>query len=134
MPLVIDASVTAAWCFNDEDSDQANAAQDEMLSTETLAPAIWWYEVRNIVLIGERRGRLTSVDTEAFLSKLQRFPISLDREHDSDMILALARTHRLTAYDAAYLETAMRHGAMLATLDKSLASAAERQGVALFTA
>lgn len=134
MPLVIDASVTAVWCLNDEQSDLSELTLRRILVESAMAPTLWWYEIRNILLVNERRGRVTEADIAEFTNHLKRLPISLDGDQDNDVLLALARTHRLTAYDAAYLETAQRHGAMLATLDKALATAAKRQGVKLLAA
>lgn len=134
MPLVLDASVTAASGLADENSAYADAAMDLAVEQGAVVPSVWWYEVRNILIVAERRGRSTEPHSAQFLLALGRLPIAIDRDQESDMVLALARTHNLTAYDAAYLETAVRRDAILATLDRTLAKAAERQGVALLSA
>ena len=86
-----------------------------------------------LALRWRRRGRSTESHATRFFLELGRLPIAIDREQDSDLVLALARTHGLTAYDAAYLETALRHGVPLATLDQRLAAAARQQGAPTFT-
>lgn len=129
MPFVLDASVTAAWCFPDENSDTAQAAFDGLADDEAVVPALWWFEIRNILVVNERRGRIDPSETAAFLADLARLPLRIDRKPDGDVVLALTRKHRLTAYDAAYLELARRFGAPLATLDKALATAARADGV-----
>lgn len=131
MPFVLDASVTAAWCFPDENSDTANAAFDWLANDEAVVPALWWFEIRNILVVNERRGRIDQSETATFLADLARLPLGIDRKPDGDVVLAMARKHGLTAYDAAYLELARRVGGPLATLDKVLAIAARADGVPL---
>jgi predicted nucleic acid-binding protein len=87
--------------------------------------------VRNVLVVNERRGRIDPPGSAAFLVDLARLRIDLERQADGEILLALARTHRLTAYDAAYLELALRADAPLATLDRKLAAAARAAGVPL---
>ncbi len=131
MVLVVDASVVGCWCFPDEADPIADVAFDQLGATTAVVPALWWFEVRNLLLVNERRGRLDAAGTAEFLADLGRLPIHIDREPDSDAILALARAHRLTFYDAAYLELARRLDAPLATLDRQLAAAARGAAVPL---
>lgn len=131
MPFVIDASVTASWCFPDENDPAAEAAFDRLATDMAVVPALWWFEVHNILAVNERRGRIDAAGTAEFLADLDRLPIRLDYTPQSSMVLALARKHRLTVYDAAYLELARRLGKPLATLDQALAAAAQSDGVAL---
>jgi predicted nucleic acid-binding protein len=131
MPFVIDASVAASWFLPDEGHAVAAAARERLGDDKGIVPALWWFEMRNIFVVNERRGRLDSEKTEQFLSLLDRLPIRLDSRPDSDSVLWLARQHRLTAYDAAYLELARREGIPIATLDDSLGRAAQAEGIAL---
>jgi predicted nucleic acid-binding protein len=94
-------------------------------------PALWWFEVRNILIVNERRGRLAHADTAAFLRGLSRLGIVTDRAPEETAVLTLARKHRLTVYDASYLELAQRETLPLATLDKGLLAAAKAAGTAL---
>lgn len=127
--LVIDASVALAWAFEE---DLTPALRFERLRHEPkTAPILWWYELRNVLVTGERRGRLTEIQTTRFLHELALVPIVLDRSPDEPTVLGLARRHKLTVYDAAYLELALRAGAPLATLDAALARAARAEGVPL---
>jgi len=96
-----------------------------------VVPQLWWYEVRNTLIVSERRGRLTPVDTSGFLRDLGDMLIEVDQEPSDASVLALARTHTLTVYDAAYLELAIRRGLPLATLDKDLLKAAKKERVPL---
>lgn len=131
MPFVIDASIAACWAFGDEDHPAATAALERIRSDDAIAPALWWFEVRNTLLAGERRGRLTEAETAAFLRELARFGVLIDRTPDETVVLALARQHRLTVYDASYLELAQRAALPLATLDKELLRAATSLRIAL---
>jgi predicted nucleic acid-binding protein len=124
MPFVLDASIVACWAFDDEDHPVAALALERIRTDEAFVPNIWWFEVRNILIVNERRGRLSENDTSTFLRSLARLRVTIDRSPDEAGIIALARRHRLTIYDASYLELALRESLPFATLDKELASAA----------
>jgi predicted nucleic acid-binding protein len=130
MAFVLDASIIACWAFQDEDHPGAGLAFHRMRTEEAVVPCLWWFEVRNILVVNERRRRISESDTAAFLLNLSRLRVRLDRLAEGDAVLRLARTHRLSAYDAAYLELAQREGLPLATLDADLRKAAAREGVA----
>ena len=129
MPFVVDASVAGCWALDDEDHAVAARALQRLKTEDATAPSSWWFEIRNLLLVSERRGRIGQDDIAAFLSWLTVLPIVLDGEPEETRVLALARAHRLSVYDAAYLELAQRTGLSLATLDKALAAAARAEGV-----
>jgi len=131
MAFVLDASITACWAFQDEDHPDARLAFHQMRSEEAVVPCLWWFEVRNILVVNERRRRIAESETAAFLLNLSRLRIRIDRAPDEGAVLRLARTHRLSVYDAAYLELAQREGLPLATLDADLKKAAAAEGVAI---
>lgn len=131
MGLVVDTSIVGCWCFPDEISLIADAALAAVGEDEAIVPALWWFEVRNVLVMGERRGRMDPSGTAEFLADLAKLPVRVDRMPDSETVLALARMHGLTVYDAAYLELARRADAPLATLDRRLAAAARAAGVPL---
>ena len=124
MPFVIDASVAACWVFDDEDHPVAAYALEHVAMDEAIAPSLWWFEVRNTLVVNERRGRLTEADTSVFLRALSRLHVTIDQTPEEATVLLLARRHRLTVYDAAYLELAARRNLPLATLDRALREAA----------
>lgn len=141
MTFVLDASITMAWVFEDEvsgvDPHEPHLDPDSVLTRllreNALVPALWSLEVANALLVGERRGRLSRRDAERFVQLLAALPIEVDAgtsRHAFRDILPLAREHGLSAYDAAYLELALRIGAPLATLDTALARAARTLGIA----
>jgi predicted nucleic acid-binding protein len=129
MAFVLDASITACWAFEDEGHPHADLAYRRIRTEEAVVPSLWWFEVRNILVVNERRKRITESGTTSFLRELARLPIRLDRSPVEGEVLRLAREHRLSVYDAAYLELARREGLALATLDRDLANAARAEGV-----
>ena len=131
MPFVLDASVALAWAFAEEDHPTAVAALALIRNDEGCVPSLWWFEVRNVLIVAERRGRLHESDTALFLRSLSRLSIAVDRAPEEAAVLTLARRHGLTVYDASYLELAQRHAAPLATLDLMLAQAAQRENISL---
>ncbi len=132
MAFVLDASVSACWAFADEDHPAADAAFGSLRTEEAVVPALWWFEVRNILVVNERRGRITERDTDFFLRVLAQFRIRIDREPEPADVLRIARAQGLSVYDAAYLEVAYRAKLPLATLDRRLGEAARLVGVQLF--
>ncbi len=104
-----------------------------MRSEEAVVPCLWWFEVRNILVVKDRRRRIGESDTAAFLVNLSRLRIRIDRAPEEGAVLRLARTRRLSVYDAAYLELAQREGLPLATLDDNLKGAATSEGVTLLS-
>lgn len=130
---VIDASIAMAWILPDEHSEAADSLRHVLVAGEALAPWFWWVEVRNVLIVAERRNRIEVGAAETELTALSAFPISFDHEPEERALLNLARAHQLSVYDALYLELARRKGSMLATLDKRLAAACrvERVNLAL---
>jgi predicted nucleic acid-binding protein len=131
MPFVLDASVTITWAMRDEAHPVATLAYAQLDLEQALVPPVWWYEVRNILLINERRQRISQRDSANFIRELDELPIKMDEIPNLSTLLDLARQYRLTVYDAAYLELARRHGVPLATLDKAMGAAAEAAGIPL---
>ena len=131
--LVIDASLASAWCFPDERTAYANGVLGAVSSSvEAFAPRLWAYEVRNSVLMGFRRGRISKADAEGFLASLADLNIHLADPVSYDAVFKLAEFNGLTVYDAAYLDLAIREGSQLASLDDALLKAAVKAGVILF--
>ena len=129
MPFVVDASVAACWLLPDESDHRADAAFDRFPTDTAFAPSLWRFEMCNIFLSTERRGRLTHTSAEYLLSLLDSLSIVIDRHPDEAELMILARHHKLTAYDAAYLELALREDVPLATLDSALIRAAKAEGI-----
>lgn len=134
MTVVIDASVTLTWSFSDETTPETEQLLDLVKADGAFAPALWRLEVANALLVARRRGRLTPEVLDGELRSILALPVTLD--HDSTgssfaAVLDLATQHRLTIYDASYLELARRLGLALATLDAALRTAAPSEGVPL---
>jgi len=131
-PIVIDNSIVVCWCLADESDPIADRAMRRIMDDGAVVPGIWWYELRNALIVNERRGRLDAADTVAILTDLGEMSIEVDREHDDVLILSLARQHALSVYDAAYLEVALRRGLPMASLDRRLGQAAAARHIPLF--
>jgi len=133
--FVLDGSIALAWYFKDEADPYADAVAASFATARATVPLIWRLEVANALLTGERRQRSTEAQACKWLAYLRSLPISVDDEtHDRawSELLGLARAHRLSAYDAAYLELALRRRIPIATLDNQLKAAAATAGVAAF--
>jgi predicted nucleic acid-binding protein len=131
MPFVLDTSISASWAFHEEQDPRADAAFVRIKNEEAVVPSLWWFEIRNILVVNERRKRITESDTGVFLRDLAGLRIRVDREPEESAVLRLARTHRLSVYDASYLELALREAIPLATLDAELTAAARAEGSGL---
>ena len=132
--FVIDTSVVITWCFKDEASQYADSVLDSLEHFTAIAPSIWPLEVGNVLLAAERKNRLSEADSIRFIALLFELPISVDQEPPERMIkeiFALAREHKLSAYDASYLDLAMKRGIPIATLDNRLMKTAKRSNVSI---
>lgn len=133
--FVLDCSLTMTWCFEDELTEYTKSVLRALDSSEALVPALWPLEVANVLVLSEKRSRITRAQMARFLSVLGALPIktqeviTISKVED---IMLISRQEGLTAYDATYLELAMRAGLPLATLDEKLKQAAKRVGVKLF--
>ncbi len=134
MSFLVDNSVVMAWCFEDEVNAYTEAVLDRLQETEVVVPAIWPLEVANVLLMAERRRRLTEAQTARFIRLLEELPIRVEESNISRVlssVLAIGRAHGLSAYDAVYLELGARQGLPLATQDARLRTAATRAGVTI---
>ncbi|MBM3647986.1 MAG: type II toxin-antitoxin system VapC family toxin [Alphaproteobacteria bacterium] len=127
--FVLDVSVTMAWCFEDESTDATWRLLDQLATDTALVPTIWAPEVANVLLVAERRRRLDRAQSRAFTARLLSLPIVVEgatRGHVLRTVLTLGRETGLAAYDAIYLDLAIRHDLPLATLDRSMRAAARK--------
>lgn len=129
--LVLDASVACDWLLDDELDPRAVRVAERVSEDGALVPQLWHLEVRNALVTAERRGRLTAQGTVDRLVALRQLPVVTDAEPDVDAVVALARSHYISVYDAVYLELAQRRRAALATLDADLVAAAAAAEVAV---
>jgi predicted nucleic acid-binding protein len=132
--FVLDNSIAMAWSFADEVDEYADAVLERLTTARAVVPALWPLEVANALLMGERRKRSTEAESIKWTGILASLPIVIDSEtnvHAWNDTMSLARGHNLSAYDAAYLELAIRRGVPLATIDGKLKLAAKAVGVRL---
>jgi predicted nucleic acid-binding protein len=133
--IVVDASVALAWCFPDEASDYADGVLVALEGHTILVPALWSIEITNAVLIAERRKRIKQAEIRRFVELLDGLTVIIDSQSVTESvsnILPLAREYGLSAYDAAYLDVAVRQGVPLATLDSALQKAGRKAGIEIF--
>ena len=132
--MVVDSSVALTWCFEDEQTAASLALLEQIVENGAVAPSLWPLEVLNALIMAERRKRVDAAQRQRLTGFLRDLPIVLDDETAAQAWSAtvqMAERHRLTVYDAAYLELAQRRGLPLASLDQELRAAAEVAGVAL---
>ena len=129
--IVIDASIAGAWVFSDERDAYSLRVADRVVSSGAVVPALWRWEIQNLLLSGLRSKRIGEDDVAQHLSDLQELDIKFDFASGFGSELSIAKARHLTVYDAAYLELAMRRNCKLATKDNDLRRAAEAAGVFL---
>ena len=125
--------MTLSWAFEGESTPYTVAVLRSLETVQAVVPALWPFEVASVLSTAERRGRMDAAAQTAFLERLRLLPIAVEHRPATwlaQQILPLARTYKISAYDAAYLELAIREGLPLATLDDDLRRAACRAGVA----
>lgn len=130
--FVLDASVTLAWCFTDEKTPLTNQVLERLANEIAWVPNIWSLEITNILVGAQRRNRIHYAELVQFLELLNGLSIEIDEATSSKAfheILFLAHSEKLTTYDAAYLELAMRKGLPLASKDNELNKVAKRLGI-----
>ncbi|MEQ1680572.1 MAG: type II toxin-antitoxin system VapC family toxin [Nitrospira sp.] len=138
MSFVLDNSVTMRWFFGDgkpQDLAYAGRVLDAMQDAKALVPMTWGLEVANVIAKAEEQALVTEARSGAFLEMLEDVDIEVDAAtfaHALSDTLQLARRYKLSAYDASYLELALRTGLPLATLDEDLQKAAKKAGVKKF--
>ena len=129
--FVLDASVTAAWCFADEATASSQALRRRLVDTTAVVPRLWHTESANMLLVAERRRRISAARCAELLGFLSTIPLKTEDEYQRirGQVMDLARKHRLTTYDAIYLDLALHQAIPLATRDKDLRRAAKSTGV-----
>ena len=133
--FVVDNSVVMSWCFRDEISEYAEAVLDRLQESTAFVPSIWPLEVVNVLLVAERKKRLREAESVRFITLLSQLPIIVEYEQTGRImndLLTLARTNKLSSYDASYLNLSMRKGIPIATLDNRLIEAAKKTDVPIF--
>lgn len=123
-----------AWVFADEATESTDALRDSLLADSAVVPVLWAIEVGNVLLVAMRRGRINESEWTQVCQDLLTLPIDVDPASSDRVfhqVAPLAKTHKLTVYDAMYLELALRLDLPLATLDRQLMTAGESNGVVL---
>jgi predicted nucleic acid-binding protein len=132
--FVVDCSIAMAWLFHDEATPKTASLLNRLATETALVPAWWFIEITNVLAMAERKGRIKPTESDAFIADLSKLGIERDDEAPDRAfthLLALCRRHRLTSYDAIYLDLAVRRNLPLATLDDALRKAAHKVSVRL---
>jgi predicted nucleic acid-binding protein len=129
VPLVVDSSVAGCWALPDETSEIADRALARIAEEGMIVSGIFPYEIRNVLLVNERRGRLQRDQADQAIRLIMTLGYSTDLAFDENQLLRLARRYNLSVYDASYLELAQRTNSTLATLDRRLLEAAVEEMV-----
>jgi len=130
--FVVDNSVVMSWCFKDETNQYADAILDCLSEATAFVPSIWPLEVVNVLLVAERKKRLSEADSVRFITLLFQLPIIVEHQRPERLmtnLLALARSNDLSSYDASYLDLSMRKGIPIATLDTRLITASKKADI-----
>ncbi len=116
-----------SWCFAEEMTPYSRSVLTALADTWAEVPPLWTFEIANVLAVNERKGRIAAAIADQFLEPLSALDIRVDRSQpvDGKALMPLVRRYRLTAYDAAYLELALRRGLALATFDTDLIAAAQ---------
>jgi predicted nucleic acid-binding protein len=134
MSLVLDASLTLSWYFEDERTPTVDAVLDQVAASSAVVPSLWRIEVANGLQMAIRRNRIDRDFRDRAVRHLSLLPIVIDPETDAYVwtaTLRLSDRFGLTVYDAAYLELAQRRDLPLASIDKALRTAGQRLGVSI---
>lgn len=135
--FILDCSITMAWLFEDEKTPYTEEILKQLTQhAKAVVPSLWYTEVSNVLLVAEKRHRITVAQIQHFWGILRQLPIGMQYqqgEHEIDSVLNLGRQYQLSAYDATYLDLAIRLNYPLASLDKALLKAAQDSGVAVYS-
>jgi predicted nucleic acid-binding protein len=129
MTIVVDASIAAAWFLPDEQNDEADRLMAGLRAAPGRVPSLFWFEIRNLFLMAERRGRLKTGEAALSMTQLRSLPLQDEGTGSDHLVLALAARHALSGYDASYLALSVQQALPLATTDKRLATAARLEGI-----
>jgi predicted nucleic acid-binding protein len=121
------------WCFESSAHPYADTILNRLATGEmAIVPVLWFYEASAVLSRAQNTRTLAASKATAFITELKSLNITADDtgvEHVFTDVHRLALSYRLTSYDAAYLELAIRLNLPLATLDDELIRAARAAGV-----
>ncbi len=139
MAFILDASIAISWCFPGdptEDTPYSRRVLKELVTDDAIVPEIWAFEVANSIFVSySKRKRISELQITEYLTLLKALPIRVERQNlwSNIALESLARRRNVAAYDAAYLDLALRTNSALATSDEPLQHAAIAEGITLLT-
>jgi predicted nucleic acid-binding protein len=129
--MVIDASMAGTWLLPDEANTACTAIGQRVVDGGAEVPDLFWHEIRNLLIMGVQRKRITESQFWQQLTRIENMPVQTAPQRSSEPVAKLALKHNLTSYDAAYLDLAIEKALPLATLDRKLRVAALAENVTL---
>jgi predicted nucleic acid-binding protein len=132
--FVVDASVAMSWCFLHEAMPATRKLLTDISEKSVLVPGWWYVEIANVLVLAERKGRINADQVAEFIALIEALDVEIDNDSPQrafSQLLPLCRTHRLTSYDAIYLDLALRRKLPLASLDEPLRKATKKLGIKL---
>jgi predicted nucleic acid-binding protein len=136
--FVLDNSVAMRWLLSSNrptDQNYAEAVLESLTGAEAIVPNLWHLEAANVLLGAAARKEIEVAEAERFTVQLEKLPIMVDTSTANQAFshtMSLARAYKLSSYDAAYLELALREGIAIATLNSALAKAAVKAGIGIY--
>ena len=130
--FVIDNSVVVSWLLEEEHVKKSREILNKLSSHQVCVPSIWPYELANALFVAEKRKRIKEADSVAFICDLKNLPIIIEEssfERIGKDVLSLSREHKITVYDASYIELALRKDLALASFDKEIIKVCKKIGV-----
>jgi len=132
--FVLDSSIALTWCFKDEETAETRRVLDLASASQIFVPALWYFEMTNILGLGLRRKRISEAELVQAVVRIAALGLTVENHiwpEDANSIFVLMERHALTGYDAAYLQLAIHKQLPLATLDRELSRAARTEGLQL---
>ena len=132
--FILDCSVYMSWCFNEETIKASSKILNSITKKGIIVPSLWVYEVTNTLTVSVRRKKLTVADAHDLINNIQLLPIEFDKPTIENMsnIFNIANEHKLSAYDAAYIELALRTNTQIASFDKEVIKVSGKLGIKIF--
>jgi len=132
--FILDCSVYISWCLREETIKESSKVLKSIIKNEIIVPSLWAYEVTNVLTISVRRYKLTVAETHSLINDIKLLPIEFDTPTIEDIsnIFNIANEQKLSAYDAAYIELALRTNTPIASFDKEVVKVSEKLGIKIF--
>lgn len=130
MEFVLDCSVACSFLLGDETDNYADKVLNSLQSKKAIVPALFLFEVTNVLKTSVNQKRCNKSQAISLLECLSALPIAIYQYKSPKQmqgVLDIALDYNLSAYDASYLFLSKHFAIPLATLDRQLIKAAEKE-------